>query len=261
MIIPPTDPRAIQRSPEWFAWRRGDDLGDGPRITASEIGIILGISPYKTAHRLWLEKTGQADPPPPNWGQQRGIDLEDTARLAYVRKTGNLVEPVCVQHDLFPEFAASLDGLTVFGDVVLEIKVPGAEDHGKAVIGVLPDHYFPQVQWQLFCSGAQKAHYWSFREGRGVLVEVAPVPEYWEQTLVPAARAFRLCCLERKPPAGDAWVEAAARWRQAKIDLDLVRAVLEEMECELKGLMPVDRDRHEGGGVLATRVSKTGLGG
>jgi len=94
MIIPPTDPRAIQRSPEWFAWRRGDDLGDGPRITASEIGIILGISPYKTAHRLWLEKTGQADPPPPNWGQQRGIDLEDTARLAYVRKTGNLVEPV-----------------------------------------------------------------------------------------------------------------------------------------------------------------------
>ena len=34
-----------QRSQEWHDWRAGKDI-DGPRITASNIAVIAGISPF-----------------------------------------------------------------------------------------------------------------------------------------------------------------------------------------------------------------------
>lgn len=258
MIIPPSDPRTIQRSEAWFNWRRGVDLSDGPRITASEIGIIIGVSPFKTPYRLWLEKTGQVEPPQSNFAQRKGIRLENQARLAYVAKTGNLAEPVCVQHDLYPEFAASLDGLTVFGDISIEIKVPGTGDHLTASLGRVPDHYYPQVQWQLFCSGAEQAHYWSYMGDEGVLVVVDPDPGYWETVLIPAARTFRQHCYDMTSPAGDAWMDAARLWRHAMDEVNRAKEILEEAENTLKSLMPKDLDSHEAGGVLATRVNTTG---
>lgn len=33
-----------QRSAAWHAWRNGEDI-DGPRITASNIAVIAGLSP------------------------------------------------------------------------------------------------------------------------------------------------------------------------------------------------------------------------
>ena len=38
-----------QQSPEWFEWRKTG-------ITASDMPIIMGVSPYKTPWQLWAEK-------------------------------------------------------------------------------------------------------------------------------------------------------------------------------------------------------------
>ena len=45
-----------QRSDEWLNWR---SLG----VTATDIPVILGLSPYKTVWQLWAEKTGRINPP------------------------------------------------------------------------------------------------------------------------------------------------------------------------------------------------------
>lgn len=64
-----------QRSEEWLKWRA---LG----ITATDIPVILGLSPYKTPWQLWAEKIGRINPPDlsGNPNIQRGVALEDKAR-------------------------------------------------------------------------------------------------------------------------------------------------------------------------------------
>ena len=54
-------------------------------IGGSDAGVILGVSPYKSAVELYLEKTGQAEPP----------DLSDNEAV----EMGNWLEPVAA--DLF----------------------------------------------------------------------------------------------------------------------------------------------------------------
>ena len=44
--------KAPQRSPEWFALRKD-------AITATDIAVISGLSPYKTPFRLFAEKSGK----------------------------------------------------------------------------------------------------------------------------------------------------------------------------------------------------------
>lgn len=40
---------------EWLQWRTKG-------IGGSDVSIIAGINPFKSAHQLWLEKTGQVEP-------------------------------------------------------------------------------------------------------------------------------------------------------------------------------------------------------
>jgi hypothetical protein len=67
---------------------------------------------------------------------------------------------------------------TSSGDLIVEIKCPGWPDHQTAVRGRIPDKYYSQLQHLLAVSEAEICHYWSFREGRGVMVEVEPDQSY-----------------------------------------------------------------------------------
>ena len=62
---------APQRSPEWFALRKQG-------ITATDVSVIAGLSPYKSPFRLWAEKTGRVEDQPVGEAAHRGILLEDT---------------------------------------------------------------------------------------------------------------------------------------------------------------------------------------
>lgn len=119
-----------QRSPEWHAWRSGLDLPDGkPRITGTVAAIIAGDSVTgKTAHQLWMEMTGRKAREEPSEFLRRlfehGERTEVIARAAYERMTGNRVYDLCVEHPDHPWAAASLDGLTEWGDILWEGKSP-----------------------------------------------------------------------------------------------------------------------------------------
>lgn len=224
VALPPKLITLEQRTPEWHAWRRGEDLPDRTaRITASMLGQILGISPYGNAYDLWMELTGRRPPKVSNRAMQRGIDLEPLARKAYIKRTGIHVVDVCVEHPTIPWVAASLDGYSDPHRVLVEIKCPGAEEHGNAILGQVPEKYICQVQWQLFCCPtAEKEHFWSFDGQQGALVEVLPDPIY-QEFMYRVALQFRQSLIDDTPPNGEEFADLAVEIRklyQAKAEME-----------------------------------------
>jgi len=164
-------------------------------LGSSDMPIILGVSPWKSAHNLWLEKTGKQDPPRASYPMQRGIRLEERARELYTEHTGIDIQPCCVENSFASWMRASLDGLNDAEDIVVEIKVPGAKDHNEALKGRIPEHYIPQCDYLIAVTNAQVLHYWSFAGDEGVLVKHHPDKERIAY-LINRAAAF-WSCIER----------------------------------------------------------------
>jgi putative phage-type endonuclease len=150
----------------------------------------MGASPWQTARQLWEVRTGRAAPAATTYAMRRGLRLEPVARRAYERRTGVPMEPCCALHDHHDWLRASLDGLDLSGQLVLEVKVPDAAAHRLALAGRVPGRYWPQVQHQLLVTGAARLHYASYSEarafgagGRLAVVEVGPDAAYQARLL------------------------------------------------------------------------------
>lgn len=185
-----------QGSAAWLDWRRGG-------IGASDAPVIMGVSPWMDVETLWLEKTGRAAARASSFAMRRGQRLEPEARELYIRRTGIAVAPLCLEHGTLRWMRGSLDGISADGLVVLEVKCPGAADHAVARRGLVPPKYVPQLQHLLAVAGAEVCHYWSYRDGEGLLIEVAPEPAYIER-LVERERGFWDHVLADRRPAGSA---------------------------------------------------------
>jgi hypothetical protein len=87
------------------------------------------------------------------------------------------------------DYSASLDGRTLAGDRLLEIKCPfkGRESTLWRSVeeGRLPEHYQWQVQHQLMVTKAEAADLFVFDGTEGIQLEVAPDPNTWPQIYGP----------------------------------------------------------------------------
>lgn len=175
----------------WHEWRK---LGIG----SSDAPVIWGNSPYSTPYDLWELKTGRKKGWDGNWATRRGLQLEPRARAHYELLNDIDMPPTLVQHQLFKWMRASLDGYN--DGVVLEIKCPGIKDHQTALDGKVPEHYYPQVQHQLFVSGAERCDYFSFTEESQVTVRIFPDHDFLKAYFI-KADSFWKSVEEDKPPA------------------------------------------------------------
>ncbi len=67
---------------EWLKYRTQG-------IGGSDVSIIAGINPFRSAHQLWLEKTGQAEPEETESEYAHfGTLLEPVVRKEFTRRTG-----------------------------------------------------------------------------------------------------------------------------------------------------------------------------
>lgn len=257
--LPPKIIELEQRTPEWHAWRRGEDLPDrGPRITASMIPQIIGASPWGNAYDLWMELTGRKAGKVSNYAMQRGIDLEPKARDAYTVKTGIEVRDICVEHPLISWLAASLDGYSLFGDTLAEIKCPGASDHATAVLNQVPSKYIPQTQWQLLsCPNAIRNHYWSYDGKEGVLVEVLPDRTY-QEFLFRVALQFRQSVINDVPPDGEEFAQLALKIRQLYVAKNEAEDAYKRETARLSVLLPEYSKSASFGGVTVSRSTPEG---
>src|SRR5208283_5252055 len=103
----------LQGSPEWHEHRRR-------YRNASETPVVLGLSPFCTPYKLWQLKLGLLEPEVTP-AMRHGSELEPAARAAYEARTGLVMQPLVVVDG---EYSASLDGLTLGGERIIEIKCP-----------------------------------------------------------------------------------------------------------------------------------------
>lgn len=185
-----------QRSAEWFEARKN-------RITASNVGAILGRNPYRTRadvmrdmvreyHGAEREFTGNAAT---EWGTHN----EDGALIDYKLKTTHEVETVgfITREDWA---GASPDGLV--GDKGgVEIKCPYSLRISPCPVPFKPladqPHYYDQVQFTLWVTGREWWHFfqWAINETK---LEVAHVDKDWQNENLPRLRQFYAEYLEER---------------------------------------------------------------
>ncbi|MDB6080166.1 MAG: Exonuclease [Akkermansiaceae bacterium] len=150
-----------QRSPEWFAARRGV-------ITASEIGpfVFNAGKVAETARQNLIDtKLGESadgDDCPPSYEDywmKRGTLREPEAIEAFSVHTGEETKQVgFILHDS-GLLGCSPDGF----EVGLEMKCPSGKIQIKRLReAVLPDEYRCQVHASMIVTGADEWHFWSW---------------------------------------------------------------------------------------------------
>ncbi len=257
-LTSPTIVQLTQGSPEWLEYRR-------TRRNASESAAVLGVSPWTTPYQLWLEKTGKVQPRT-NEAMRHGTDMEPLARLAYEEQTGLVMQPLVLQTG---DYSASLDGMTLEGDLILEIKCPvrgTRSDLWQDVqAGNIPEHYLIQVQHQLMVSGAVSAHLWIFDGHQGLLHDIQRDEATMRRIQAGWEDFQQYLDSDTPPPLSDddtvvrqdaEWSQAASTYLRAKQEAE---ALADQLEAARQALLVLTRHPKESGaGVTVTRYWKQG---
>ena len=139
-------PQPEQRTPEWYVFRNG-------RLTASDLGAVMGYNPYEQYKNVVLKKCGLEMPFVTNRAIKHGVKYEEIVTMIYsFRNDLEVFEYGCIPHPTIPHFGASPDGIVDSGSNnkdyigrMLEIKCPT----GRPITGFCPEYYWAQVQGQL----------------------------------------------------------------------------------------------------------------
>lgn len=247
-----------QGTQQWHAYRQS-------RRNASESAAVLGLSPWMTPYQLWLAKTGRLQTPA-TAAMQRGTDLEPLARAAYELQTGHIMEPLVIEEG---PYSASLDGMTLDGSLILEIKCPFKGMRSELWEGVsqgqVPQQYVIQIQHQLMVAGADTAHLWVFDGVQGILHTIER-DEMCMQRIRDAWDQFMPYLDSDSPPPlseGDThhrsdtgWQQAAQTYIQARQRSEEAAATLDAARAALMSL--ANHPREQGAGVTVTRYWKQG---
>lgn len=239
-----------QGTPEWLAWRR-------KRAMASETSAVMGLNPFQSAEQIRAAKRG-TDNTYVTPAMQRGHDEEPIARQVYEQTTGELFEPGCFEWDVY---GASVDGISMDGERLLEIKSPVKGRHSDrwatVADGGINYYDYIQVQHQLMVTGAKDCYFmvWSGEPESdepyvGVMVEPdanvwAEIQESWE--------AFWPTVAARED---DEWREAAQAYREAKILADIAAQDLSAAKERL--ISCLSGTYSYGCGVRVKEISRTG---
>lgn len=127
-------------------------------IGGSDAAAVVGLDPYKSAFRLWLEKTGQVKPEPAGEAAEWGKRLEPLVAEEFavrhpemkVRRHNKMLT-----HREYPFVVANIDRMLVGpqGRGVLEIKTTGARHADEWGPDRAPAQYIVQIQHYLAVTG------------------------------------------------------------------------------------------------------------
>lgn len=233
-----------QGSPEWLEWRRGMAM-------ASETSAVMGINPYQGPEQIRAAKRG-LDKNYMNDAMRRGHEQEPLAREAYERDTGELFEPAVYELD---GYGASVDGINMDGDTILEIKSPvkgrQSERFEATLEGAINDYDYIQCQHQLMVTGAKRCVFLVWSGDEYVTKEIFPAPNIWEG-IKHAWEEFWPTVAARDD---DEWAEAAHAYREAKKAADEAATSLSEAK---KRLIDLSGGYSYGEGVRVKQVERAG---
>lgn len=180
----------------WLEWRHQG-------IGSSDAGVIMNASRFNNRDSLLASKSLPVAPEDTSnsFIKERGNKIEFQVRMFLEQKYGQSFSALNTEHTVFPFIRASLDGASEDRKTILEIKLLSsintskinkeAEGYKKWVAAkeqsVIPKDYYPQIQHQLFVTGADKCLFVGYMEHRGnqivtedklAIVEVLPDNAY-----------------------------------------------------------------------------------
>lgn len=144
-----------QTREEWLELRRKG-------IGGSDAAVVCGISRYKSAVELWMDKTGMNTDDYDSEAAYWGRTLEKTVREEFEKRSGLKVRivPYMMQHEQYSFMLANVDG---------EVEDP---DHGMCIFEAktatifksheweveIPEEYYLQVQHYMAVTGYKGAY-------------------------------------------------------------------------------------------------------
>lgn len=243
----------IPGTKEWLKMRSN-------MIGASDAPVIMGRSPWTTPNQLWHQKMGLSTSPKQNEAMRRGVDLEPVARNKFIDLISYNFSPIVALHDSIPYMMASFDGFSENGQAV-EIKCPGKEDHEKAMDGVIPEKYIPQLQHQMEVAGIQSMFYFSYSEKSHKILEIEKDNEYTLH-LITEEKAFWDCMENLQAPElvdrdyikreDKEWLQLSKEW----IELSKIEERKEEIRKRLIDMC--GQCNTMGGGIKLSKIPRKG---
>lgn len=203
-----------QGSQEWLSLRKR-------MIGASDAPSIMGVG-FKTPYQLWMDKMGLLENKQ-SVAMARGLEMEPIARQKLIEEIGYEVFPVVALHDSIPYMMASFDGWSEDRKIAVEIKCPGKEDHEKAMDGIIPEKYIPQLEHQMEVAGINSMFYFSFTERSCKILQIEKDENIISMILL-EERIFWECMQNLEAPElidrdyikreDEEWVQLAKEWIQ-----------------------------------------------
>lgn len=184
-------------SPEWHELRNQVGV-----ISGSEIGTILGLSPWTSAITLWAEKTGKIERSVvPNTAMRLGTLVEPAIRQLYQEShpEHTVVEVGTYAAKGFEWMHANPDGICLDENgegYILEIK------HTATYWDAIPEHYKAQVFWYMGVFNLKRAVFAVVNAGRYKEYEL-----FWDDfeysSILQQVGKFRQYVLENVQPDWD----------------------------------------------------------
>ena len=250
--------KLIQGTPEWHEHR-------AKYRNASETAAVMGVSPWQTPYELWLVKTGRKATVETEV-MRHGTATEPAARAAFELESGLIMQPLVMVDG---DYSASLDGITLLGDTIVEIKCPfrgqTSELWQTVRTGSLPAHYMLQVQHQLMVSKAKIAYLWVYngQQGIGICIEpdevaYAKIKSAWEtfQPYLDSDTPPHMTDQDTLTRSESVWQQAAQDYLSCKASSDEAQTKADEAKAKLISL--TSHSRESGFGVSVTRFWKQG---
>jgi putative phage-type endonuclease len=140
---------------EWLKYRTQG-------IGGSDVSVIAGINPFKSAYTLWLEKTGQIElEETENNYTHFGTLLEPIIRKEFTMRTGLKVRQkhMLLQSEKYPFMYANLDGvINEDGEMAIFEAKTASEYKLEVWENEVPAPYILQIQHYMAVTGAKKTY-------------------------------------------------------------------------------------------------------
>jgi len=130
-------------------------------ITGTDIAAICGLNPYRSAFRVWEEKTGKAEPVETTPQMEWGTILEPIVAEHYTIEHPEMADELqpnvqTIRHDEYPLVVGTPDYLMPQSKCGLEIKTAGvhaAKGFGPSGSAEVPKHHYLQCEWYMILMG------------------------------------------------------------------------------------------------------------
>lgn len=183
-------------------------------IGGSDVAAILGLSPYRSALDVFLNKRGDLSESPENDAMRWGSILEPVVRQEYSNATGRsvLMPSGMLRHERHQHMLANLDGFTEDGRIFEAKTARSGDGWGEPGSDEVPQAYLFQVQHYMAITAYPVADIAVLIGGSDFRIYTVEADAELHEMLFDAEADFWRRVVENQPPEPVSVADAMTLW-------------------------------------------------